>query len=201
MSGSFSARLWAGGLSLLALVAGAGCGHSPPYVWARELPGDDAGDQQIQTGDTLLVEVKDQPTASGEFVVRDDGHYLQPALGSVLVAGLSPDQASMALADRLKRTFVNPSTRVWIVKRPPIKVSVIGEVKTPGSLELGKHRTVVAALAGAGWLTEYAHQDRIYVIRNGDNARRIRFKLSDLVAPEPRTASFRLRDGDVVVAE
>jgi polysaccharide export outer membrane protein len=81
-------------------------------------------------------------------------------------------------------------------------VNVVGEVKTPGVYELARDRTVMAALAAAGWLTDFASKDRIFVIRTGgEQEQRIRFRARELTAPDPHSSTFRLRDGDVVVVE
>jgi protein involved in polysaccharide export with SLBB domain len=80
-------------------------------------------------------------------------------------------------------------------------VSVIGELKAPGSYELSRDRSVAAALAAAGWLGDFAGKDRIYVLRRGPKDLSVRFRVADITNPGPSTARFRLRDGDVVVVE
>jgi hypothetical protein len=59
---------------------------------------------------------------------------------------------------------------------------------------------VAAALAAAGWLTEYADRDRIFVVRH-EGDMRVRFRAREVTSPDPAVARFRLSDGDVVVAE
>lgn len=138
---------------------------------------------------------------SGEFVVRDDGGYLQPTLGSVVVQGMPPAQLADALMIRLRGIIVSPQVTVSVARSAPIRVSVVGEVKTPGSYDLTRDRGVTAALAAAGWLTDFATKDRIFVVRHGDADLRVRFRAQEITASEPHSASFRLRDGDVVVVE
>jgi hypothetical protein len=58
----------------------------------------------------------------------------------------------------------------------------------------------MAALALAGWLTEFAHTDRIFVVRVGSNER-VRFRVRDLTTAESRFARYQLADSDVVVVE
>ena len=89
---------------------------------------------------------------------------------------------------------------VAISRLAPIKVNVVGEVKTPAAYELTRDRTVAAALAAAGWLTEYADRERIFVVRH-EGDMRIRFRAAEITSPDPAVARFRLSDGDVVVAE
>jgi polysaccharide export outer membrane protein len=63
-------------------------------------------------------------------------------------------------------------------------------------------RGVIPALASAGWLTEFADRDKIFVIRSEAGViQRIRFRARDLTAAESHSTGFRLKDGDVVVVD
>jgi len=191
-------------VGLLGMTAAlAGCATERPYVWIQDLPPAAVGeaDGTVHPRDSIAVVVMDQPTMSGEFVVHDDGSYLQPTLGNVLVQGKTPAEIAADLQVRMKDMIVNPRVAVSISKVAPIRVNVVGEVKTPGSYELNRDRTLAGALAAAGWVTDFASKDRVYVARSGQNERRVRFALRELTSPESPSARFRLRDGDVVVVE
>ena len=64
----------------------ASCATERPFVWIQDLPAAAAGeaDGTVRPRDSIAVVVMDQPTMSGEFVVHDDGSYLQPTLGNVM---------------------------------------------------------------------------------------------------------------------
>jgi polysaccharide export outer membrane protein len=193
-------------IALLALalaappLTSAACVEQRPYVWVNDLPKANVEPVgAIEPRDTVLVIVKNQTALSGEFVVRDDGGYLQPTLGNIPVAGKTPEVVAAELAARLKDIIVLPEVTVAIVKVAAIRVDVVGEVKTPGAYELTRDRGVIAALAAAGWLTDFAHRDRIFVVRGGDQ--RIRFQAAALTGAEAHAARFKLHDGDVVVVE
>jgi len=192
------------GLLLGLTSAGGGCATTGDraFVWVQDLP-QTAGEApgSIHPRDTLSVVVMDQPSMSGDFVVHDDGTYMQPTLGNVMVQGKTPAEVSAELLARLKDMVVNARVNVSIVHVATIRVSVVGEVKTPGSYELNRDRSVAGALAAAGWLTDFAGKDRIFVVRHGGNQQRVRFPLRDVTAPESRAAQFQLHDGDVVVVE
>jgi polysaccharide export outer membrane protein len=189
------------GLFVIVAASLLACAHDERFTWAADLPlADAAGEPTVRPRDTILVEVDRQPTLSGEFVVREDGHYAQPMVGSIRVGGQTARQIADAVAAALKDVVVAPVVHVWITKTPPIRVSVAGEVKTAGPQEMTRDRTLLAALAQAGWLTEFAHNDRVFVVRAGSNER-IRFRVRDITESEPHAARFRLADGDVVVVE
>jgi len=179
-----------------------GCAATQPSVWADELPLPGVeGEVVIAPRDVLNVDVANQRELSGEFPVRDDGTYLQPTLGSVPAAGLDPSALAAELGRRLKGIIVDARVTVTVARRAPARVHVVGEVRTPGSYELDRDRSLHAALAAAGWVTEFAGEDGIYVVRPRETPARIRFRLQALTAAEPHSTRFRLRDGDVVVVE
>ncbi len=188
-------------LLAMLLAFGQGCAHDGRYTWVQHLPVQNtSGQPLVHPRDTILVEVQKQPTLSGEFMVRDDGHYTQPMVGSIKVAGKTTGQAATTVATALAPIVVDPVVSVWVTKAHPIRVSVVGEVRTPGTYELTRDRSVMAALAQAGWLTEFAHTDRIFVVRAGATDR-IRFRVRDITAAEAHAAQFQLSDADVVVVE
>jgi polysaccharide biosynthesis/export protein len=179
---------------------------APPFVWGHDLPEHKAGTSRtVLPRDRITVFVKDQPTLSGEFEIGASGDYLHPTVGVVQVAGLLPEEIARILTVRLKSILINPEIAVRIVRIAPITVSVVGEVKLPNKYELNEERTLLRALALAGWLTEFAREDQIFVLRKdlsaGPATRRIRFLLKELTLPDPKAAQFVLRDGDVILVE
>jgi polysaccharide export outer membrane protein len=190
------------GISVLVTFIVGGCATDRPFIWARDLPAVAVEPEAVvHARDTIVVQVQDQAPLSGEFVVREDGGYLHPTLGNVFVEGKTPVQVAELVQIRLTNVIVNPRVMVSITRKAPARVNVVGEVKAPGPYELTRDRSVTAALAAAGWLTPFASSDRIFVVRAGEREVRLRFKEQELTSPEPRIAPFRLRDGDVVVAE
>jgi polysaccharide export outer membrane protein len=189
------------GLLVLLFLLPQGCAHEERFAWAADLPAKDSmAEATVHPRDSILVEVEKQPTLSGEFAVRDDGHYAQPMLGSVRVTGLTARQVAAQVAVALKNVVVAPVVSVWITKTSPIHVNVVGEVKSPGIYEMNRDRTLITVLAQAGWLTEFAHNDRVFVVRAGSNER-VRFRVREITAAEPFVVQFLLAESDTVVVE
>jgi polysaccharide biosynthesis/export protein len=187
---------------VVALTLGAaalGCGTEHAFRWVQDLQ-IVASDGALR--DTILVSVKNQPALSGEFLVGDRGEYSQPTVGTVSVGGKTTAMVVAELQNSLTGVLVKPEVTVSIIKIAAVRVNVVGEVKTPGSYELTRSRGIMSALATAGWLTEFANKNRIFVIRTeGTGIQRIRFRAAELTAAEPHAIGFRLQDGDVVVVE
>ncbi|MBI2454602.1 MAG: SLBB domain-containing protein [candidate division NC10 bacterium] len=80
------------------------------------------------------------------------------------------------------------------------KVSVIGEVKTPGRYELKSQATVLDILAQAGGLSEFASRSKIVVFRPaGTSVRRIPFNYNKVTSPGGEQENFFLRPGDIIL--
>jgi polysaccharide export outer membrane protein len=196
-----SAVVMCAAIGIAAAVFGPGCATDRAFVWVHDLPLPEDGQPLIGPRDTIAVDVRDQASLSGEFAVGDGGDYRQPGLGPIHVEGRTPAAVVTELEERLKLLLVKPQVTVSLVRMGPVRVNVVGEVRTPGTYELLRGRGVLPALAAAGWLTEFASRDKIFVLRLGQQETRIRFRARELTAAEPHAARFRLRDGDVVVVE
>jgi polysaccharide export outer membrane protein len=196
----------------LAAALALGCGHGKDYLWVNEVPPGRAAPPEtafrIAAGDVLGVRVFNQESMSVERArVREDGKISLPFLNDVDVVGMEPAELARRLEVRLKTFVVNPVVTVVMQERPPLRVSVTGQVGRPGVYELDERAGVLHALAAAGGLTPFADDDGVYVLRQGywaDGASspgRIRFRYSDLRRGKAPAAAFLLRAGDVVVVE
>jgi len=95
---------------------------------------------------------------------------------------------------------VAPVVTVSVEQSAQILIPVLGEVKNAGTFTVDPGSSVLVALADAGGLSDYASSDRIFVLRKGLD-HRVRFRLSDLRAGDPKSLAFTLQAGDIVVVE
>jgi polysaccharide export outer membrane protein len=170
------------------------------------LPPEPPPGYRIGPGDVLGVRVWNQESMSiARARVRDDGRISVPFLNDVDAAGTTPTLLARRLEEALRSYVVNPVVTVTVEEVRPLRISVIGQVTRPGVYDLERGVGVLAALAAAGGLTDYAHRDRLYVLRTvhrpDDAPLRIRFTFDGLTRAEPRAASFVLHQGDTVVVE
>lgn len=189
-------------LVVLALV-GAACASSGNYVWVDRYspppPVDEGG--IIGPGDTLDVRVLGQVQLSTRTPVRSDGFITMPFLNDIEAAGLTASALSSQIEERLKDYVKTPVVTVGVEKASPPQISVLGEVGRPGSYDWTPNTGILEMLAQVGGLTEYAHKDRLYVLRGRPEPVRIRFDVRDLLQGEGRGVGFILWPGDVIVAE
>lgn len=195
-------------VAALAALAACGAGGGK-YIRVEDLPRKlvETGEYRIAPGDVLGVRVWNQPTMSLERTrVRDDGKIAVPFLQDVDAAGKTPAELAERLQVHLKTYVVSPVVTVTVEELRPLRVSVTGEVVRPGVYDLDRGAGVLSALAAAGSFTEFAHKDRIFVLRRGlspgDPApTRIRFRYEALTQGDKPAAGFQLQPGDVVVVE
>jgi len=192
------------GLAALLLLASA-CSGLGKYTWVdeyQEKPPPPDASYRIAAGDLLNIRVWNQEALTTQARVRDDGRISLLFLDDVEAAGHTPALLSQQIQTRLKDYINHPVVTVALEQARPIKVTMVGEINRIGPLEIEPGSSLLQALAGAGGFTEYAHPDRIFVMRQEDGAPvRIRFRYESLIRAEGRAPSFRLYPGDVIVVE
>jgi len=179
----------------------AGCAHHEPFVWVDDLPAQAlaAAPYHIQPGDQVAVSVWNQERLSGQARVRLDGMATLPLVGDIRLAGTTAPAAAAQIGELLRGLVIDPKVTVSIVEARPPTVAVVGEVREPGSVTLATGDGILNVLAKAGGLTEFAHDDEIYVLRRGPQTLRVRFDYGRLTGGASRGLTFPLQDGDVVV--
>jgi len=194
------------GLSLS--IVSAPCAAQTPQsnTQAAETPQNNAPVPEYVVGpeDVLDIAVWNNPDVTRTVPVRPDGMISLPLLNDVHAAGLTPMQLRDALARLLASYIPNPTISVIVREVHSFKVTVIGEVKTPGRYELKSRATVLDVLAIAGGLSEFAARSRIVVLRQeGGATREIPFAFDKLATRGGAKAggqeNFCVQPGDIIV--
>jgi polysaccharide export outer membrane protein len=185
----------------------------PSFAGAQEAPEPRTGLASYVIGpeDVLDVSVWENTQISREVPVRPDGKISLPLVNDVQAAGLTPMQLRDVLTTLLVPYVPIPAVSVIVREVNSVKVTVLGEVKTPGRYNLRSRSTVLDLLAMAGGLTEYAARGRIVVLRrDGTNKRQLSFAF-DKVTPKQGTngsapgaedgvqANFDVQPDDIIV--
>jgi polysaccharide export outer membrane protein len=136
-------------------------------------------------------------TISG-FMVNQSGDIEYPQLGILHVEGLTREQVGDLIKSKLEGQLVQPSV---IVRFENFKISVLGEVNSPGTFTLPTERvTILEALGLSGDITEYGKKSNVMVVReiNGQIEKGIIDLTSDNMFSSPY---YRLQQNDVVFVE
>jgi len=162
-------------------------------------------DYRIGIDDVIEIAVWENPAIGRVALVRPDGKISLPLLHDVLAAGLTPMQLQSWLTGALAGYVKSPEVSVIVREVHSLKVSVIGEVKTPGTYQLTRRSTILDVLAMAGGLTAYAKRSGIVLIRqNGAISIRIPIDYDALLtgkAWNDGRSNLTVLPGDVIVVQ
>ena len=119
--------------------------------------------------DLLEIRVLEIPDLNVERRVSDNGAIDIPLLGDFTVAGLTAAEVRARLEAVLTSKYVNRANVSIVVKEYANKpVSVVGAVRTSGSLNISGRWSLLQAISKAGGLTGDAGR-KIYVLRRAEN--------------------------------
>ena len=134
------------------------------------------------------------------YQVNADGAIDFPILGTIHVLGLT----RMELTDLVKKKLIDGGYMddpVVSVKLLNYKVSVLGEVTKPGTIDINSDRiTVLEAISKAGDLTIYGKRGTVLVIREENGVREVA-KLNLKSVELFKSPYFYLQQNDVVYVE
>jgi polysaccharide export outer membrane protein len=105
-------------------------------------------------GDQVSVSVLDLDEMGKEpYRVDMGGNLRLPLAGSIPVTGLSVDQTADLIGKRLTAYLRNPDVTVTLIEMRSQPVSVLGEVRSPGVIQLNGQKTLFEILSLAGGLS------------------------------------------------
>lgn len=118
-------------------------------------------------GDILRMEVvgeKDFPT---EYQVAPDGTINFPYLDGIKVAGLEAQDVASRVREGLveRQILKQPSVIVRVIEFRSKRVTVLGQVKSPGSFPFQPGMTLVQAISQAGGMTALGLVDQVRLTR------------------------------------
>jgi len=162
----------------------------------------DAKDYRIGPENLLQIDVhygKDG-VISQKVRVSSLNQITFPLVGEVDVTGLTVSDLEKKLYTLLERDYlVNPQVSVVIEEYSTI--SIIGEVKKPGSYQIKGRLSVVEAVSLAEGFSKIASPNNTKVIRtNADGSKtEIPVRLGDIMRGKRQKSNIYLQGGDVVV--
>lgn len=197
--------------ALLAFAALSGCAAGPDVTPGLVPDGPSFADiaaspaapaaPQIRPFDTLAVTVLREPDLTmPEVLVRGDGTFMMPLIGSVGAAGKSPDDIAEDIRARLAaRYLVDPVVAVNVAEYGSHMVTVEGAVEKPGIYTFNDGTTLLGAVAlGGGPSTSVARLNEVAIFRTvGGETYAAAFDLKKIRAGQ--MADPQIQPGDRVV--
>lgn len=116
---------------------------------------------RLSPGDLLTMDIYDVPEMATELRVDGKGYVSVPLIGGVHVEGDTLPQAQDAIAKELveKEILKNPQVTLNVLQFSPKNISVLGEVQSPGRVQMLAPEPLGDVLALAGGETIAAGKD------------------------------------------
>lgn len=132
------------------------------------------------------------------YTVDGNGEINFPVLGKLRVVDMTQSEVIEMIEEKLSSQVVNPIVTMRFLNA---RVTVLGEVKRPGTYVLNNGRiTILEALGLAGDLTQYGRRDNILIAR--ENNGKLEFARVDLSGGDIFTSPyFYLQQNDVVIVD
>ena len=138
------------------------------------------------------------PMATAGFLVDVNGNIEYPRLGTIHAEGLTRLELAQQIKSRLEDVLKNPSVNVRFLN---FRVTVLGEVRSPGSYPIPTERvTILDALGLAGDITDFGKRDTVKVAREVNGQMQVGY-VSLTSENLFRSPYFRLQQNDVVFVE
>ncbi len=179
-------------------------------ISAIALPADAQG-YRIQSGDTLRVEVLEDPTLNRDVLVRPDGRINVPLAGTLRAGGRTVEQVGDELKQLLAPNFASqPSVFVSLgaVNVPieplpdeTIDVYVIGEAGSPGRHMPVRGTTLLQFFGEMGGFSRFAATKRVMLRRTDSSGKEnvYQFNYDAILDGTGTGGSTKLVNGDVIV--
>ena len=163
----------------------------------------DDPDYRLRPLDTLIIKIYQEEDLSGTNKVSATGSLSFPLIGVVDVQGLKVPEAEKKISDLLKDGYIrNPQITITVDTYAPRRVSVLGEVKKPGTFEIPAEEsmTLLQAVSRAEGFTNVAKTDEVIIRRIvRGKEQKIEINATDLMKARSTMSDYPLEPGDVVV--
>lgn len=132
---------------------------------------------RLRAGDLVEIRLGGVPAdetvqVTGVYTVDSGGNVNMPQIGAVRALGLTQQalQSAIEAKYRASGVYTTPTISVSVPMEARF-VNVGGEVRQPQRVPYTTDLTVVSAVNAAGGFTEYAAQNRMRLVRNGQAMR------------------------------
>ena len=168
----------------------------------------------IRPGDTLRIEVLEDPTLDRNVSILPDGRFSFPFAGTLTAAGQSVGQLQTSITNAIQSnfatrptvfvsvqpTFRNDASNGGIAAGQAMDVYFVGEINNPGVVQVERGTTLLQAVAISGGVSRFAAIKRIQLRRTGaDGVQRVTILNYKALADGAVTTDIELKDGDVIL--
>jgi polysaccharide biosynthesis/export protein len=155
-------------------------------------------DYRLGPGDEVIISLWGGAELQQAYTIAKDGSIFPRLAGKIYLQGLTFDAAGNVIRQKFSR-IVPSSTRIDVQMGKPrtVRVTIIGEVKKPGTYTMSAFNPAINALFRAGGLTELGNLRRIEIQRRGQTVDIL--DLYEYLRKGSRGQEIYLEDNDVIL--
>ena len=151
---------------------------------------------RLGAGDVVNIDIWGASQESVSETISPDGTITIEGIGLIQLGGMSVSQAKAKLKRVLGPRYQDSKIELSLGQTRTITVSVMGEVKWPGTYTLSAFATVYNALYMAGGPNDIGTLRNVKVFRNGRQITNV--DVYDFLLNGKLTGDVRLQDNDVI---
>lgn len=147
-------------LLLTAGLSALGCAATPtPAPPTRYKP------YRVGAPDLLNITILPDPPIIEQVVVRPDGMITVQLVGDVLAGGRTPVEIAAEIEERIAKFKRGAKVTIALAAAQSSAITVLGEVRSPGTFALSKDTRIAEALGNMGGPTNFAKLRKVRVVR------------------------------------
>lgn len=155
----------------------------------------------IGTGDQINIDLYGYSDANFKLKVSTEGTIRIPNSGPVKIAGLSFEDAQQKIKSQLAKIYPQiasgkTAVQISLGQIRSIRVTLVGEIRQPGTYTLSSLATIANALYVSGGPNRIGSYRNIELVRNGKIVST--FDLYDFLMKGDLTKNTRLEDEDII---
>lgn len=164
---------------------------------------------QLGPGDELTIDLWGASEITYQVTVTKQGQIKIPGIGFIYVNGLSLNSARPRITANLKKkhsgigaansSYAKIYTNITVSKIRTVQVSIIGEIKTPGTYAINSLASMLNAIYAAGGPTKMGSFRKIELVRNNKTIGNL--DVYDYLLQGKTNAKLKLQDQDVLLVK
>lgn len=154
-------------------------------------------DYRLGPGDEILVSLWNAGELQQSYIIAKDGSIFPRSVGKIYIQGLTLQQAQNTIASHFRKIAPsNTNIDVQLGKARSIRVTILGEVRRPGTYTISAFNDALNAIFRSGGITEIGNLRSIEIIRDGRTIDEI--DIYKYLQNNTNTTSTYLEDNDFI---
>src|SRR5690554_3416369 len=160
----------------------------------------------LGAGDQIIIDVWGDSELNVQYTIAPDGHITVPGIGRIQLSGMNVKQAESRIRTQFSTIYSDLDSSqphnfldISVGNVRAIKVTVMGEVRSPGTYTLSSFASAFHALYTAGGTTNIGSLRNIRIFRSGRQMADI--DLYEYLIKGNNMEDITLQDGDIVMVE